>query len=241
MVETEKPKKQNRAPSLVLDEAAIRWTLKHPEIALEQVQKQADGVTTRHAEQSKVLRNVGVTLGAIAGGILVGVTGGLAAPLVGAGVTAVLGLFGLGGTVLGLLASGLAGSGVVCAALFGVYGARSTAEMVERHTREVRDLAVLPVRKPGQDDEKRAIKETLGVRLCVSGWLNDRKDVTEPWTIFGGDDTFALQWASRLWASHVESVQADRPCKLTGNRRVARARECDDSPHSGGGDEVRHD
>lgn len=190
-----------------VDEEAIAWTLKNPDTAIEQAQKQAEAVTAQHAERSKVLRDVGVSLGAIAGGVLVGITGGLAAPLVGAGVATILGWLGVGGTILGLLASGLAGSGVVCAALFGVYGAQSTAAMVERHTREVRDLAIVPVKRvngTGNGDgsggtvsvEKKAgiVRDTLGVRLCVSGWLNGRKDVTEPWTVFDGDDTFALQW-----------------------------------------------
>jgi hypothetical protein len=33
--------------------------------------------------------------------------------------------------------------------------------------------------------------------LCISGWLTDEKGVTAPWTIFEGDDTFALQWVRR--------------------------------------------
>jgi len=32
------------------------------------------------------------------------------------------------------------------------------------------------------------------VRLCVSGWLDTPNDVIAPWSVFGGDDTFALQW-----------------------------------------------
>lgn len=131
---------------------------------------------------------VGVSLGAIAGGVLVGVTGGLAAPLIGASITTILGWLGVGGTAAGLLASGLAGSSAICGALFGVYGAKSTANMVERHTREIRDLAILPVSLNTNGDE------TLGVRLCISGWLSSESDVTAPWTVFEGDDTLALRW-----------------------------------------------
>jgi hypothetical protein len=132
---------------------------------------------------------VGMGLGAIAGGVLVGVTGGLAAPLVGAGVTTILGWLGVGGTALGLFATGLASSSVVCGALFGVYGATSTAKMVETHTREIRDLDIVRVKKEEKED-------TLAVRLCVTGWLSSPEDVTAPWIVFGGDDTFALQWVS---------------------------------------------
>lgn len=185
----------------VPDEDAIVAALKNPERAIEQASNKIEGAKADHASRGRTLRMVGMGLGAIAGGVLVGVTGGLAAPLVGAGVTTLLGWLGVGGTAAGLLASGLAGSSVICGTLFGVYGAKSMGEMVERHTREVRDLEMIPIGKQGGD-------ETLAVRLCVSGWLSERADVTAPWTIFEGDDTFALQWVSR-WDIHSEFYDDD--------------------------------
>ncbi|KAJ4487836.1 DUF726-domain-containing protein [Lentinula aciculospora] len=172
----------------VPDEELIVTTLKHPDQALQEAQQKAEASTKDHASKGKTLRMVGMGLGAIAGGVLVGVTGGLAAPLIGASITTILGWLGVGGTAAGLLASGLAGSSAICGALFGVYGAKSTANMVERHTREIRDLAILPVSSNTNGDE------TLGVRLCISGWLSSESDVTAPWTVFGGDDTLALRW-----------------------------------------------
>jgi hypothetical protein len=113
-----------------------------------------------------------------------------AAPLIGTSFTTVLGWLGVGGSVAGLYASGLASSSVVCGALFGVYGAGITASIIEHYTREVKDLAVVPVHVQ---------QDTLAVRLCVSGWLNTDEDVTSPWTIFDqSQDTFALRWASRI-------------------------------------------
>ncbi|KAJ3775427.1 DUF726-domain-containing protein [Lentinula raphanica] len=170
------------------DEELIVTTLKHPDQALQEAQGKAEASTKAHASRGKTLRMVGMGLGAVAGGVLVGVTGGLAAPLIGASITTFLGWLGIGGTAAGLLASGLAGSSAICGALFGVYGAKSTASMVERHTREIRDLAILPVTSNTNGDE------TLGVRLCISGWLSSESDVTEPWSVFGGDDTLALRW-----------------------------------------------
>jgi hypothetical protein len=176
-----------------LDEQAIASTLRDPERAVQEAQKRTEEAKAHHAGQQDSLRKVGIGLSALAGGILVGVTGGMAAPLVGAAMTTLLAWLGIGGTVAGLLASGLAGSSVVCGALFGAYGARSTANMMERHTREVRDLAILPVRKSAE--------ETLAVRLCVSGWLTTREDVTAPWGIYEGDDTYALQWVGEPWTA----------------------------------------
>ncbi|KAH9854179.1 DUF726-domain-containing protein [Lenzites betulinus] len=175
-----------------IDEEVVAATLKDPRKAIEEAGKKTDAAKEEHARRSKVLRMVGVGVGAVAGGVLIGVTGGLAAPAVGAAATTVLGWLGVGGTAVGMLATGLAGSSVVCGALFGAYGSRRTAQVISEYTREVRDLSIKPVHEP---------KETMAVRLCVTGWLESPDDVTAPWTVFGGEDTFALQWAS---ASEIE-------------------------------------
>ncbi|KAG0706000.1 DUF726-domain-containing protein [Suillus ampliporus] len=177
-----------------IDEQTVITILKNPERASEEVHKQAQRVREQHAERGRALRIAGAGFGAVAGGVFIGITGGLAAPLVGAGLAALLGGLGIGGTAVGVLATGLASSSAVCGAVFGAYGARSTARMVGRHTKEVSDLAVLPVRTQMSE-------ETLAVRLCISGWISSLEDVTAPWKIFGGDDTFALQW-------EVEALQA---------------------------------
>ncbi|KAG0699681.1 DUF726-domain-containing protein [Suillus ampliporus] len=162
--------------------------------SLRGIHKQAQRVREQHAERGRALRIAGAGFGAVAGGVFIGITGGLAAPLVGAGLATLLGGLGIGGTAVGVLATGLASSSAVCGALFSAYGARSTARMVGRHTKEVSDLAVLPVRTQMNEG-------TLAVRLCISGWISSLEDVTAPWKIFGGDDTFALQW-------EVEALQA---------------------------------
>jgi hypothetical protein len=178
----------NFPKNVVPDEDLIIDTLKHPDKALEEAQQKAKASTKAHASKGKTLRMVGMGLGAVAGGVLVGVTGGLAAPLIGASISTILGWLGIGGTAAGLLASGLAGSSAICGALFGAYGAKSTADMVQRHTREIKDLAIVPV-TPNANGEG-----TLGVHLCISGWLASEADVTAPWTMFGEDDTLALRW-----------------------------------------------
>ncbi|KAL4251752.1 TMCO4 family protein [Abortiporus biennis] len=152
--------------SVPIEESVIVSTLKDPEHAIEEAQQKTQSAKDTHASQGQMLRNVGIGVGAVAGGVLIGISGGLAAPLVGAGVTSILGFLGVGGTAAGLLATGLASSSIVCGALFGAYGSKKSAEVIERCTREVRDLAIVPVRPPA---------DTLA-------------------TVFGGDDTFALQW-----------------------------------------------
>ncbi|EJD02454.1 DUF726-domain-containing protein [Fomitiporia mediterranea MF3/22] len=169
-----------------IDEQSAISTLKDPKHALEDAESHAKSAKDAQARKNRTWRALGVGGAALAGGVLVGVTGGLAAPLVGAGVSTLLGALGLGGSAAGVLAAGLASSSAVCGALFGVYGAKEGAEMIARHTKEVADFAIVPVREP---------RETLAVRICVSGWLGNRGDVTAPWTVFDeSEDTFALQW-----------------------------------------------
>ncbi|KIY43556.1 DUF726-domain-containing protein, partial [Fistulina hepatica ATCC 64428] len=172
-----------------VDESLIVALLQDPDTALKQAQKSADEAKNQHGSRRRTLRMIGIGLAGVTGGVLVGVTGGLAAPLVGAGLATVFGWLGIGGTAAGLLATGLASSSVVCGALFGAYGARSMANQVARHTRQISDLAIVPVGGPVED-------ESMAVRLCVSGWLQSPEDVTAPWTVFEGDhvNTFALQW-----------------------------------------------
>ncbi|PFH54189.1 hypothetical protein AMATHDRAFT_72709 [Amanita thiersii Skay4041] len=170
----------------VLDEEKVVTALKNPTQVFD-LQRLTQETAEEHANNSKTLRTVGMGLGALAGGILIGVTGGLAAPLVGAGVATAVGWLGVGGTTVGLLASGLASSTVVCGTLFGAYGAHSMASMIERHTREVKDLSVIPAHSTDG-------RENLGVVLCVGGWPNRRESIAETWVHLKQNDTFVLQW-----------------------------------------------
>ena len=74
-----------------VNEYIIAETLKHPKCAIEDSGRRTQAAREEQASQSLILRRVGIGLGAVAGGVLIGVTGRLAAPLVGAGVTTVLG------------------------------------------------------------------------------------------------------------------------------------------------------
>jgi hypothetical protein len=71
------------------------------------------------------------------------VTGGLAAPLLAAGLGTVMGGLGLGvvSTYLGALAS----SSLLVGSLFGAYGAKMTGKLMEQYAREVQDFEFIPV------------------------------------------------------------------------------------------------
>ncbi|KAL8852129.1 MAG: hypothetical protein Q9221_002952 [Calogaya cf. arnoldii] len=103
--------------------------------------------TQKKAEENKHSRKWKVGLASVAGAALIGVTGGLAAPLVAAGVGSVMGGLGLGATAAAGYLGAVAGSTVIVGGLFGAYGGKMTGEMMDAYAKEVSDFAFLPVKE----------------------------------------------------------------------------------------------
>ncbi|KAL8856161.1 MAG: hypothetical protein Q9178_007199 [Gyalolechia marmorata] len=103
--------------------------------------------TQKKAEENKNSRKWKVGLASVAGAALIGVTGGLAAPLVAAGVGSVMGGLGLGATAAAGYLGAVAGSTVIVGGLFGAYGGKMTGEMMDAYAKEVSDFAFLPVKE----------------------------------------------------------------------------------------------
>jgi hypothetical protein len=126
---------------------------------------------------------------------LIGVTGGLAAPLLAAGVGSVMGGIGLGATAAAGYLGTLAGSSVLVGGLFGAYGAKMTGRAMDDYARQVEDFAFIPIHRNQdprkQDNESRRLR----VAIAVSGWLRDPEEVSKPWRyISTGTEGFALRW-----------------------------------------------
>ncbi|KAI9681309.1 MAG: hypothetical protein M1817_002592 [Caeruleum heppii] len=157
--------------------------------------------TQQRSKENETARRWKVGLASVAGAALIGVTGGLAAPLLAAGVGGVMGGLGLGATAAAGYLGTLAGSGVIVGSLFGAYGGRMTGQMMDQYAREVEDFAFLPVRAKPQKptskaDEANPEDRRLRVAIGISGWLNAKEDVLEPWHVLGGHSTepFALRF-----------------------------------------------
>lgn len=158
----------------------------------------ADDETRKKAENNVVARRWKVGIGAVAGAVLLGVTGGLAAPLLAAGLGSVMGGLGLGATAAATYLGALAGSAPVVGALFGAYGGKMTGQMVDSYAKEVTDFSFIPVQpqksllkqSPGQKDHR------LRVAIGISGWLTEEAEVVKPWTVFSTSsvEPFALRW-----------------------------------------------
>ncbi|KAL9627128.1 MAG: hypothetical protein Q9204_006792, partial [Flavoplaca sp. TL-2023a] len=132
----------------------------------------------------------------VAGAAVVGITGGMAAPMVASGVGAIMGGLGLGWVDLG----SVAGSTYLVGALFGAYGGSMTGQMMENLSREVEDFAFLPVhgrRKEFEDESEAAAEEDRRLRITIgiTGWLTEKEEIVKPWRVLStGSEVFALRW-----------------------------------------------
>ncbi|KAL8724699.1 MAG: hypothetical protein Q9166_007810 [cf. Caloplaca sp. 2 TL-2023] len=91
--------------------------------------------TKKAAAEDASSRRWKVAFAVVAGAALIGVTGGLAAPLVAAGVGTVMGELGIGIPLIGGYLGALAGSS----------GGKMTGRMMHQYAREVQDFSFVPV------------------------------------------------------------------------------------------------
>lgn len=158
-------------------------------------QLNADAETKKAAEASQTSRKWKVGLASVAGAALIGVTGGLAAPLLAAGVGSVMGGIGLGATAAAGYLGTLAGSSVLVGGLFGAYGARMTGRAMDDYARQVEDFAFIPIHRSQDPKHKDNESRRLRVAIAASGWLREPDEVSKPWRYIGkGTEGFALRW-----------------------------------------------
>ena len=155
--------------------------------------------TKKRANENPSARKWKVGLASVAGAALIGVTGGLAAPLVAAGIGSVMGGLGLGATAAAGYLGTVAGSSVIVGGLFGAYGGRMTGQMMDAYAKEVDDFAFVPVHGSRKHfwNEKDAMQEDRRLRVVIgiTGWLTEKDEVVKPWRVLsGGAEAFALRW-----------------------------------------------
>ena len=155
----------------------------------------ADEETKKKAEANQDNRKWKVGLATVAGAALIGVTGGLAAPLLAAGVGSVMGGLGLGATAAAGYLGTLASSTVLVGGLFGAYGGKMTGKMMDQYAREVEDFAFVPIRNHHKPRKIEKEYRRLRVAIGISGWLTDKDEVVAPWKVIGtGMEAFALRF-----------------------------------------------
>jgi hypothetical protein len=157
-------------------------------------QMSGDEETEKRSDENKVSRRWKVGLAGVAGAAVIGITGGLAAPLVAAAIGTVMGGLGLGATAAAGLLGTLAESGVIIGSLFGAYGGRMTGKMMDAYAKEVDDFAFLRL-KGSKQHEARPEDTRLRVTIGISGWLTQKEDIITPWRVLGRQsEVFALRW-----------------------------------------------
>ncbi|KAK2825414.1 hypothetical protein Q7C36_019341 [Tachysurus vachellii] len=138
----------------------------------------------RKKERGRALRRyLLIGLATVGGGTILGVTGGLAAPLVAAGAGAVLGAGGA--AVLGS-ATGIA----IMASLFGAAGAGLTGYKMNKRVGAIKEFEFLPLNSG----------KHLHVTVAVTGWLCSGKYscFQAPWASLDAcGELYCLKWESR--------------------------------------------
>lgn len=165
-----------------------------PEAARQREAMSAEAEALKRKEQNQASRFWKVGLASVAGAAVIGITGGLAAPVVAGAIGGIMGSVGLGGVASFLGVFWM--NGALVGTLFGAMGARMTGEAVDQYAREVEDFKFIPLkderkRRPRNDQECRRLRVTLG----VNGWLDTEKDITGPWHNLNEDsEVFAVRY-----------------------------------------------
>jgi hypothetical protein len=175
---------------LTEDESAVAKTLLK---AAEEMN--ADKEKEKKAEEGSSGRKWKVGLAAVAGAAIIGVTGGLAAPLVAAGLGTMMGGLGLAGTAAAGYLGAVAESTLIVGGLFGAYGGRMTGKMMDEYAKEVEDFAFVPIHKFSRARKSENEYRRLRVAICISGWLTEKEEVIKPWRVIAPTiEGFALKY-----------------------------------------------
>lgn len=155
----------------------------------------ADEETKKKAEENATSRKWKVGLASVAGAAVIGITGGLAAPLLAAGLGSVMGGLGLGATAAAGYLGTLASSGVIVGSLFGAYGGRMTGKMMDQYAKEVSDFGFVPIQEFHRPRKIEKEHRRLRVAIGISGWLTSKDEVVEPWRVIDTSiEGFALRY-----------------------------------------------
>ena len=168
-----------------------------------------DESTKRAAANDAANKRWKVGLATFAGAAVIGLTGGLAAPLLAAGAGALMGGLGLGAiaSLLGPLATNM----VLVGGLFGAYGGRMTGKLMEKYEKEVDDFRFIPIKAPRHgsnydadksagdprlDSEEPKKRHKLRVAIGISGWLTSPSEVIRPWRVLSNSslEPFGLRY-----------------------------------------------
>ncbi|KAG6008002.1 hypothetical protein E4U21_005236 [Claviceps maximensis] len=176
----------------------------------------AEAEAENRRQQNKFSRFWKVGLASVAGATIIGVTGGLAAPLVAGALGGILGGVGLGGVASFL-------------GIFWMNGA--LGELMDKYAKEVEDFKFIPLesesgtsksrltsadsefkasqdQSQGQSHDKNQESRRLRVTIGINGWLNSEDDITKPWRVLdSSSEVFALRYEMKTLLSLGTALQ----------------------------------
>ncbi|CAK0785406.1 hypothetical protein CVIRNUC_008615 [Coccomyxa viridis] len=149
---------------------------------------------------------------AVAGGAILGLTGGLAAPALAAVAGTVMTGVGVGGAAAGIT-TGVVGSSVGMAAAFGAVGARAVGDRMARRLGDVKEFGFREIsnQKKTPDEDDVALQPVpmpppelmadprLAVTVCVSGMVSAAEDFNKVWK---GLESIDCQRMSLVWETN---------------------------------------
>ncbi|KAK4228520.1 hypothetical protein QBC38DRAFT_498361 [Podospora fimiseda] len=160
-------------------------------------------------QASQANRFLKVGLASVAGAAVIGLTGGLAAPLVAGAIGGVMGSVGLGGVASFLGVFWM--NGALVGTLFGAFGARMTGGIIDKYARDVEDFKFIPLAEewgPGGTRQTEENKRRLRLTIGINGWLSTKQDVTKPWRYLADDtEVFALRYEMNSLLGLGQSLQ----------------------------------
>ncbi|WQF87325.1 Putative alpha/Beta hydrolase [Colletotrichum destructivum] len=186
--------------ALITEETEIAKSLVESSTSTEgqKASMSAEAEAAKRRQENQKSRFWKVGLASVAGAAVIGITGGLAAPVVAGAIGGIMGSVGLGGVASFLGVFWM--NGALVGTLFGAFGAKMTGEMMDTYAKEVEDFRFLPLKDEWGQDYKRADPDgkqgaRLRVTIGINGWLNEESDVTKPWRSLGDEsEVFALRY-----------------------------------------------
>ncbi|XP_038603232.1 transmembrane and coiled-coil domain-containing protein 4 [Tachyglossus aculeatus] len=149
----------------------------------EEESEMAEAARKKKEKRKRLKRYLLIGLATVGGGTVIGLTGGLAAPLVAAGAATVIG--SAGAAALGSVA-GIA----VMASLFGAAGAGLTGYKMKKRVGAIEEFEFLPLTEGRH----------LHITIAVTGWLCTGKygSFAAPWTSMSRSrEQYCLAWESK--------------------------------------------
>ncbi|KAK3583743.1 hypothetical protein CHS0354_022776 [Potamilus streckersoni] len=170
-------------------ETTLAETLEESAYEMSEEEKQEKAKKRR---KEKIKRYVLIGIATVGGGTLIGLTGGLAAPLVAAGAGAIIG--GAGAAALGSTA-GVA----IIGSLFGVAGAGLAGFKMKKRVGALEEFSFEPLTVVGGRLRMGEITKQLHISIAVTGWLTDSmNDFRIPWKCLAeSKEQYSVRWESK--------------------------------------------